>query len=149
MRAVVQRVSSAQVSVGDRVVGAIDRGLLVLVGVSVDDTSAAASWLVEKLLGLRIFADDEDKMNLSVIDVSGPALVVSQFTLYGDARKGRRPSFLAAASGPEAEELYEEVVAGLRAAGLEVQTGEFGAMMQVESTNDGPVTLLLDSEKMF
>ena len=149
MRAVVQRVTSARVLVGERVVGVIEGGLLVLLGVSVDDTTADAAWMAEKLANLRIFSDDDDKMNRSVVEAGGAVLVVSQFTLYGDARKGRRPSFVKAAAGEGAEHLYEDVVARLMASGLTTETGEFGAMMQVESTNDGPVTLLLDSTKTF
>ena len=149
MRAVVQRAARARVLVDGRVVSEIGPGLVVLLGVSVDDTAEACSWVVEKLASLRIFSDDSGKMNRSVVDVGGEVLVVSQFTLYGDTRKGRRPSFVRAASGPGAEALYGEVVDGLRAAGIPTKTGEFGAMMQVELTNDGPVTLLLDSDKTF
>ena len=149
MRAVVQRVTSARVVVSERVVGAIDSGLLVLLGVSIDDDASDAEWMTEKLMNLRIFSDDDGKMNRSVVEAGGGALVVSQFTLYGDVRKGRRPSFVRAAAGEGAERLYEDVVARLRAAGLTTETGEFGAMMQVESINDGPVTLLLDSNKTF
>ena len=149
MRAVVQRVSSARVLVDRRVTGAIERGLLVLLGVSVDDAPESAEWMADKLVGLRIFPDDEGKMNRSVAEVGAAVLVVSQFTLYGDARKGRRPSFVRAAAGEGAQNLYEDVVARLRAADLTTETGEFGAMMQVESTNDGPITLLLDSDKTF
>ncbi len=149
MRAVVQRVTSARVLVGERITGAIESGLLVLLGVSVDDTPAHARWMAEKLLNLRIFSDDEGKMNRSVTEAGGAVLIVSQFTLYGDARKGRRPSFVKAAAGDEAERLYEDVVGQIQAAGVQTETGKFGAMMQVESTNDGPVTLLLDSNKTF
>ena len=149
MRAVVQRVANARVLVDGRSVGEIGLGLVVLLGVSVDDDAHASSWMVDKLASLRIFSDDAGKMNRSVVDVGGEVLVVSQFTLYGDARKGRRPSFVRAASGPGAEAIYDEVVRGLRAVGIPTETGEFGAMMQVELTNDGPVTLLLDSEKTF
>ena len=145
MRAVLQRVRRARVVVGDEVVGAIERGLLVLLGVAPDDTPEAASKLADKIAGLRIFADAEDKMNLSVQDVGGSVLVVSQFTLYGDCRKGRRPSFVAAAPPEIAVPLYEGFVAALRALGVPVQTGRFGAMMQVELVNDGPVTLILDT----
>ena len=149
MRAVAQRVTSARVLIGDRVTGVVGRGLLVLLGVSVDDVDADADWMADKLIKLRVFADDDGKMNLSVAEVGGAILLVSQFTLYGDTRKGRRPSFVRAAAGEGAERLYRAVVDRLRAAGLPTETGEFGAMMQVESTNDGPVTLLLDSEKAF
>jgi D-tyrosyl-tRNA(Tyr) deacylase len=121
----------------------------VLVGVSTEDDDAAPAWLVDKLANLRIFPDDDDKMNRSLLDVRGEALIVSQFTLLGDARKGRRPSFVHAARGPEAEAYYEAVAGGLRDLGIHTETGEFGADMEVELTNDGPVTLLLDSEKAF
>ena len=149
MRAVVQRVARARVLVDGHVAGDIGLGFVVLLGVSVDDAPGAPGWLVDKLVNLRIFPDDAGKMNRSVVDVGGEILVVSQFTLYGDVRKGRRPSFVRAASGPAAEALYEDVVRGLRSAGIPTATGEFGAMMQVELTNDGPVTLLLDSDKSF
>ena len=149
MRAVVQRVSRARVTVEGRETGAIERGLLVLVGISPEDGDAEASWLADKVANLRIFTDDDDKMNLSVTDVSGAVLLVSQFTLYGDARKGRRPSFIGAAQGAEAESLYERCVEAIRARGLDCATGEFGAMMDVDLVNEGPVTILLDSEKTF
>jgi D-tyrosyl-tRNA(Tyr) deacylase len=149
MRAVVQRVTEASVTVGDRIVGEIGRGVVVLVGVSPDDGAAEATWTADKVATLRIFPDDEDKMNLSLLDVGGEALVVSQFTLYGDARKGRRPSFIHAARGQHADELYGRVAADLEALGVRCATGEFGAMMQVRLVNDGPVTILLDSEKTF
>lgn len=149
MRAVVQRVTQARVLVEGAVVGEIGPGLVVLLGVSVDDVVADASWMVEKLAYLRIFSDDDGKMNRSAIDAGCAILLVSQFTLLGDARKGRRPSFVKAAAGAEAGNLYESVAAGLRAVGLTIATGEFGASMQVELTNDGPVTLLLDSTKTF
>ncbi|MDQ4143638.1 MAG: D-aminoacyl-tRNA deacylase [Actinomycetota bacterium] len=149
MRAVVQRVSRARVLVDGSVVGAIGKGLAVLLGVSVDDSDDGSAWMVEKIANLRVFSDDEGKMNRSLLDVGGEALLVSQFTLLGDARKGRRPSFVKAASGTEAERLYEAVATGLRQLGVITQTGEFGASMQVELTNEGPITLLLDSEKSF
>ncbi len=149
MRAVVQRVVRARVTSDGEEVGAIGEGLVVLVGVARDDDDAAARWLADKIANLRIFRDERGDMNLSLMDVGGEALVVSQFTLYGDARKGRRPSFIRAAAGPEAERLYEAVAAGLRAAGVSVETGRFGAMMLVELINDGPVTILLDSDKGF
>jgi len=149
MRAVIQRVSRASVTVEGRVTGAISRGLLVLVAVSATDTEIAADYLAEKVLNLRIFEDAAEKMNLCVSDVKGGLLVVSQFTLYGDARRGRRPSFIAAAPPAEARQLYEYFVGRLRTSGLRVETGEFQAMMQVELVNDGPVTILLDSEKLF
>jgi D-aminoacyl-tRNA deacylase len=149
MRAVIQRVSRAKVTVGADVAGEIDKGLLVLLGISSDDTEAAADYLVEKTIGLRIFDDDAGKMNLSVADVNGAVLVVSQFTLYGDVRRGKRPSFDRAARPERANELYEYFVSKVRAAGLQCETGRFQAMMDVELVNDGPVTILLDSEKNF
>ena len=149
MRAVVQRSGPASVTVDGSVVGAIDRGVVVLVGVAPADGDAEAAWLADKVANLRIFNDDEGKMNRALVDVGGEALVVSQFTLYGDARKGRRPSFIRAAQGPEAERVYERVVAELRGLGIVCATGRFGAMMDVALTNEGPVTILLDSEKGF
>ena len=149
MRAVIQRVSRAQVSVDGKVAGAIGRGLLVLLGVGKDDESSDASYLAEKTAALRIFEDDEGKMNRSVADVGAGVLVVSQFTLFGDCRKGRRPSFDQAAPPAEADRLYQEYTRLLRAKGLTVETGVFQAMMQVELNNDGPVTILLDSKKFF
>jgi D-tyrosyl-tRNA(Tyr) deacylase len=144
MRAVVQRVSQALVMVDEQVVGRIERGLMILLGVKTDDTEAKAQWLAHKIAGLRIFSDDEGKFNLSVQDVEGSALVVSQFTLYGDVRKGRRPSFTDAASPDTAEPLVTRFVEFLRAEGLTVESGVFGAIMQVEIHNDGPVTLILE-----
>lgn len=149
MRAVVQRVSRARVSVGDRLVGECDAGVLVLLGIAPGDGPAEVSWVADKVANLRIFNDADGKMNLSLLDTGGSALVVSQFTLYGDARKGRRPSFIRAAQGPEAEALYEDVVEAFRALGVETSTGEFGADMEVELVNEGPVTILLDSDKTF
>jgi D-tyrosyl-tRNA(Tyr) deacylase len=149
MRAVVQRVSRASVTVEGKVTGAIERGLLVLLGVAADDAEADAEYLAAKIIGLRIFEDDHEKMNLSVQDVSGAVLAVSQFTLFGDVRKGKRPSFDAAARPERAKELYEYFVAQVRAAGVRSETGIFQAMMQVELVNDGPVTILLDSKKAF
>jgi D-tyrosyl-tRNA(Tyr) deacylase len=145
MRAVLQRVRRAHVVVGEEVVGAIERGLLVLLGVAPADTAEQGHWLADKIVGLRIFNDDEGKMNLALGDVGGALLVVSQFTLYGDCRKGRRPSFLGAAPPETAVPLYEAFVAAVRALGVPVQTGRFGAMMQVELVNDGPVTLVIDA----
>jgi D-aminoacyl-tRNA deacylase len=149
MRAVVQRVSRAKVAVGDEITGEIGLGLLVLLGVGAGDTRAAADYLVEKTTGLRVFEDAGGKMNLSVAEVSGAVLVVSQFTLYGDARKGRRPSFDAAAPPEQARELYEYFVEKVRASGLRCETGRFQETMQVELVNEGPVTILLDSAKGF
>ena len=149
MRAVVQRVCSASVTVDGRTVGSIQRGLLALIGVKRADTDADVSYIVDKIMQLRLFADDDGKMNLSVNDVSGSVLVVSQFTLYGDCRRGRRPSYTNASDPETARLRYEAVVAGLRREGLPVETGEFQAMMEVDSINDGPVTLLLDSSKDF
>ncbi|HEY7393476.1 MAG TPA: D-aminoacyl-tRNA deacylase [Gemmatimonadaceae bacterium] len=146
MRALVQRVGRAQVRVGDRVIGAIGRGLLILVGFTHSDGEEQVAWMADKVAGLRIFADADadDKMNLSVADVGGGLLVVSQFTLYGDAVKGRRPSFVDAARPEAAIPLYERFIEALRDRGLPVQTGEFGASMEVELVNDGPVTLWLE-----
>jgi D-tyrosyl-tRNA(Tyr) deacylase len=149
MRAVVQRVSHASVKVDGQIVGQIDRGLLVLLGVGPTDTEADADYLAEKIAGLRIFEDENEKMNLSVQDIGGAVLAVSQFTLYGDARKGKRPSFDAAARPEQAKELYEYFVERARSKGLRCETGIFQAMMQVELVNDGPVTILLDSTKEF
>jgi D-tyrosyl-tRNA(Tyr) deacylase len=146
MRAVLQRVSRATVVIDGETVGAIDRGLLVLLGVAPTDTKAEAQWLADKVAGLRIFNDEADKMNLDLTDAGGSVLVVSQFTLYGDCRKGRRPSFIGAAPPEIAVPLYEAFVDALRARGLPVATGRFGAMMQVELVNDGPVTLIIDSQ---
>ncbi|MDQ3916449.1 MAG: D-aminoacyl-tRNA deacylase [Actinomycetota bacterium] len=149
MRAVVQRVARARVTVGDRVVGECGPGVVVLLGIAPSDGAGEVAWLADKVANLRIFNDAGGKMNLSLLDTDGAALVVSQFTLYGDARKGRRPSFIRAAQGPEAEALYQDVVAALRALGIDAATGEFGAMMDVELVNAGPVTILLDSDKTF
>ena len=149
MRAVVQRVSRAQVSVEGEVTGAIQRGLLVLLGVSREDSEADADYLTEKIIGLRVFEDSDGKMNLDVAAVGGGILVVSQFTLYGDVRRGKRPSFDAAAPPDRARQLYEYFVSRIRAAGVPCETGRFQEMMQVELVNDGPVTILLDSTKVF
>jgi len=144
MRIVLQRVTRARVTVGERVTGEIGPGLLLLVGFTEGDGDDALAWMAEKVGNLRIFADDGGKMNRSVQDAGGGLLVVSQFTLYGDTRKGRRPSFVEAARPEVAIPLYEQFLELLRATGLPVQTGEFGAMMQVELVNDGPVTLILE-----
>jgi D-tyrosyl-tRNA(Tyr) deacylase len=144
MRVLLQRVSRAEVRVGERVTGRIDHGYLLLVGFTHADTEPTLAWMADKVIGLRLFADAEDKMNLSLSDVSGALLVVSQFTLYGDAAKGRRPSFIDAARPEAAVPLYERFIALLRGRGVQVETGEFGAMMDVELVNDGPVTLWLE-----
>jgi D-tyrosyl-tRNA(Tyr) deacylase len=149
MRAVVHRVSRCRVTVAHAVVGEIGPGLLVLLGVGKGDTESAADYLAEKALGLRIFGDDAGKMNLSVQDVEGEVLVVSQFTLYGDIRRGKRPSFDDAARPEEARRLYEYFVSKIRASGLTCATGQFQAIMDVDSVNVGPVTILLDSEKLL
>lgn len=149
MRIVVQRASEGRVTVDGRVAGQIGAGLVVLLGVSHADTESEVNWAAEKICNLRIFEDDEGKMNRSLLDVGGEVLLVSQFTLYGDARKGRRPSFVSAARGPEAQVLYEKVASAIRSQGVTCETGEFGAMMQVSFTNDGPVTILLDSTRTF
>jgi D-aminoacyl-tRNA deacylase len=149
MRAVVQRVSRARVSVESGVKGEIALGLLILLGVGHDDTSAVAASMASKISNLRIFQDDQGKMNRSLLDVKGSALVVSQFTLYGDARGQRRPSFVAAAPPDQAKNLYEEFAEALRSLGVTVATGVFGTMMSVELVNEGPVTILLDSDKTF
>ena len=146
MRVVIQRVSRAKVTVDSEVVGAISRGLLVLLGVARTDTLEDARWLAEKVAGLRVFEDADGKMNLDVSEVNGEVLVVSQFTLYGDCRKGRRPSFIEAAPPEQAMPLYEAFVAGIKALGIRTATGRFRAMMQVESVNEGPVTLIVDSK---
>ena len=144
MRALLQRVSSASVTVDGRITGQINQGYVILLGVTHSDTAAEADWLANKIAGLRLFEDADDKMNLSLFDVGGSVLVVSQFTLYGDARKGRRPSFTDAARPEQAEPLVDTFCDKLRQRGLTVATGVFGAMMQVEIHNDGPVTLLLE-----
>ena len=149
MRAVVQRVSRASVKVGDELTGEIGKGLLVLLGVGQDDSQADADYLAEKIAGLRIFEDEAGKMNLSVMDAGGAVLAVSQFTLFGDIRRGKRPSFDAAARPERARELYDYFVQRVRGLGLRCETGRFQAMMEVELVNAGPVTILLDSKKLF
>jgi D-tyrosyl-tRNA(Tyr) deacylase len=144
MRVVLQRVSRASVTIDGRIAGAVGRGLCLLVGLTHTDTEATVDWMAEKVAGLRLFSDAEGKMNLGLDQVDGAVLVVSQFTLYGDAAKGRRPSFVDAARPEQAIPLYERFVAALRSRGLEVATGEFGAQMLVEIHNDGPVTLILE-----
>jgi D-aminoacyl-tRNA deacylase len=149
MRAVIQRVGRAKVTVEGRTTGEIGLGLLVLLGVAREDTESDVNYLVEKITGLRIFEDADGKMNRSVVDAGGSVLAVSQFTLYGDARRGKRPSFDAAAPPEHARKLYEKFVERIRATGLRCETGQFQAMMRVELVNEGPVTILLDSAKAF
>ncbi len=149
MRAVVQRVSRARVTVEGRLTGEIGNGLMILLGVGREDTSAVAASLAEKVANLRIFEDDDGKMNRSLLDVKGAALVVSQFTLYGDARGQRRPSFISAAPPEKAKALYEEFTQAMQRLGVSVATGIFQTMMSVELVNEGPVTILLDSDKTF
>ncbi|NLT94780.1 MAG: D-tyrosyl-tRNA(Tyr) deacylase [Clostridia bacterium] len=149
MRAVIQRVTKAKVSVEGNTVGQIDAGLLVLLGVTHSDTQQDAKYLAEKICNLRIFEDENNKLNLSVLDIGGKILSVSQFTLYGDCRKGRRPSFTEAADPKLAENLYEQFNSYLEQLGVQVEKGVFQAYMQVELVNDGPVTMLLDSKKAF
>ena len=149
MRAVIQRVSRASVTVDNKVVGQIQTGFLILLGVVEDDTQDDVAWLAAKVSGLRVFEDDDGKMNLDIQQVEGAALVVSQFTLLGDCRKGRRPSFVAAARPEKANSLYQSFTAELRGLGVHCETGTFQAHMDVELVNDGPVTLLLDSRKTF
>jgi D-tyrosyl-tRNA(Tyr) deacylase len=145
MKAVVQRVTQSRVTVEDQQIGVIGRGMMVLLGVAQDDGEADADWLVDKIVGLRIFEDDHGKMNRAITDVNGQILVVSQFTLLGDCRKGRRPSFVKAAAPDKAEALYNRFVQKIRDKGISVETGRFGAAMKVALVNDGPVTLILSS----
>lgn len=149
MRGVVQRVKNAKVTVDNKTIGQIGHGILLLLGIEENDDINDIDYLSDKVVNLRIFEDENGKMNKSLIDVNGSILVVSQFTLLGDARKGRRPSFIAAAQPEKAVPLYEKFVEIIRAKGINAETGEFGAHMQVELTNDGPVTILLDSKKLF
>jgi D-tyrosyl-tRNA(Tyr) deacylase len=149
MRAVVQRVTRASVKVDGETVGQIENGLLVLLGVGQVDTEADADYLADKIVGMRVFENADEKMNLAVTEVGGAILAVSQFTLYGDMRRGRRPSFDVAARPEQARELYEYFVEKIRAAGIRCETGKFQAMMEVELVNDGPVTILIDSKKAF
>ncbi len=149
MRAVVQRVSRSSVTVDEAVVGKINKGLMILLGVEHADTKADADWLVDKVTNMRIFEDDEGKMNRSLLDIGGELLAVSQFTLMGDCRKGRRPSFSEAARPQMANELYEYFVDKAKSKGIAIQTGQFQAHMMVDIVNDGPVTLLIDSKKNF
>ncbi len=149
MRAVLQRVRSASVSIGGETVGKIGKGFLVLLGISPEDTEREGDFLLDKLLGLRVFEDGDGKMNRSLLDCGGALLVVSQFTLYADCRKGRRPSFTGAARPETAVPLYERFLAGARAAGVPTECGEFGADMLVSLENDGPVTILLDTDELM
>ena len=149
MRAVVQRVLSSTVIVEEKIVGKINKGFNVLLGIKNDDSLEDMKYMEEKIKGLRIFEDEDGKMNLSLKEVGGEILLISQFTLYGDARKGRRPSFIEAAKGDEAEKIYETMIKDLRESGYLVETGVFGAEMKVLIENDGPVTILLDSRKTF
>ncbi|MEE4239988.1 MAG: D-aminoacyl-tRNA deacylase [Desulfopila sp.] len=149
MRAVIQRVSRATVYSNNRTSGKIDKGLLVLLGIQTEDGEAEINWMAEKIAHLRIFEDNNGKMNLSLLDIRGEMLIVSQFTLYGDCRKGRRPGFSSAAPPETAQPLYRKFITRVEKTGIRTSTGDFGAQMQVELINDGPVTLLLDSEKTF
>ncbi len=149
MRAVVQRVNNSQVLVNNEIVGSINNGLLVLLGIGEDDNTEDVNYLSEKIVNLRIFEDDEDKLNLSLLDIKGELLVVSQFTLFGDCRKGRRPNFMSAAKPSIAKPLYKKFVQKCEDYDLKVQTGKFGGHMEVKLVNDGPVTMLLDSKKTF
>lgn len=149
MRAVIQKVTSSSVKVDEQVVGQIDTGFTVFLGVKIDDDEKDVEYMVQKISGLRIFEDEEGKMNLSLNEVKGKVLLISQFTLYGDGRKGRRPSFIEAAPGTKGEKLYEAVVDGLRDKAITVEKGIFGADMKVSIVNQGPVTILLDSRKTF
>ena len=149
MRAVIQRVNNASVAVSDKVIGKIGKGLLVFLGVGDGDTEADLKYIADKTVGLRIFSDEDDKMNLSVRDIGGEVLVVSQFTLYGDCRKGKRPSFSSSMEPKGAEEMYEDFIKMIESNGIKTAHGEFGADMQVSILNDGPVTILLDSSKIL
>lgn len=149
MRAVVERVSSASVSVNGEVIGKIGKGFLVLLGVGDGDTEVDLKYISDKIMGLRVFSDENDKMNLSIFDIGGSVLAISQFTLYGDCRKGRRPNFTSAMEPETAEKMYCDFVDILRNNGINTETGKFGADMQVELINDGPVTLILDSSKIL
>lgn len=149
MRAVVQRVTESSVEVNNRVIGKIGQGLLVLLGISSEDTEKDSDYILRKILGLRVFNDQEGNMNLSVSDISGELLLVSQFTLYGDARKGNRPSYIRAAKSDSSKIIYDSFIKKLEASGIKFETGKFGADMNVSIKNDGPVTILLDSERNF
>lgn len=149
MRAVVQRVTYSSVEVNGEIVGEINNGFNVLLGISKDDTEEDMKYIKEKIINLRVFSDENDKMNLSLLDIQGELLLISQFTLYGDARKGRRPNFMNALGGEEAKSFYDKFVEIMKETGLKVETGIFGADMKVDIKNDGPVTILLDSSKNF
>ena len=149
MRVVVQRVTSSKVIVNDNVIGSINKGLNLLIGFSKEDTEEDLLYLKDKIINLRIFEDENDKMNLSLLDVKGDILAISQFTLYGDCRKGRRPNFMEAEGGDKAKALYERFIELLKETNLKIETGEFGAHMKVDIQNDGPVTIILDSKKNF
>ena len=149
MRAVVQRVTSSKVVVDGKIVGSINKGINVLIGISCDDNEGDLKYIKDKIINLRIFEDENFKMNKSLMDICGEMLVISQFTLYGDCRKGRRPNFMAALSGEESKKLYDKFILMLKEYGIKVETGIFGADMKVDIQNDGPVTILLDSKKNF
>lgn len=149
MRAVVQRVTYSSVEVDGVIVGEINKGFNVLLGISKDDTEGDMKYIKDKIINLRVFSDENDKMNLSLLDIKGELLLISQFTLYGDARKGRRPNFMKALGGEEAKKFYDKFIEMMKETGLKVQTGIFGADMKVDIKNDGPVTILLDSSKNF
>ncbi|CAI3725995.1 D-aminoacyl-tRNA deacylase [Clostridium neonatale] len=149
MRAVIQRVTSSSVTVDNKIIGEIKNGLNVLSGICNDDTIEDLQYVADKIINLRIFHDENDKMNLCIQDVKGELLIISQFTLYGDCRKGRRPNFMQAKGGEESKVLYEKFVDIIKRSGLKVETGEFGADMKVQINNDGPVTILLDSKRQF
>ncbi|MBZ0311988.1 D-tyrosyl-tRNA(Tyr) deacylase [Clostridium butyricum] len=149
MRAVVQRVTSSSVTVDEKVIGSINEGFNVLIGICKDDTIEDLQYIKDKIINLRVFHDENDKMNLSILDIKGEILAISQFTLYGDCRKGRRPNFMEAMGGEDAKSLYDKFIEMLKESKLKVETGEFGAHMKVEINNDGPVTILLDSKKNF
>ena len=149
MRAVIQRVSSSKVEVDNKVIGSIKKGLNVLIGISKEDTLEDLNYIKDKILNLRIFEDENEKMNLSLLDINGELLVISQFTLYGDCRKGRRPNFMNAEGGEKAKEAYNTFVNLLKKSNLKIETGKFGANMKVDIQNDGPVTIILDSKRTF
>ncbi|WP_299994929.1 D-aminoacyl-tRNA deacylase [uncultured Clostridium sp.] len=149
MRAVVQRVTYSSVEVNGEIMGEINNGFNVLLGISKDDTEEDMKYIKEKIINLRVFSDENDKMNLSLLDIKGELLLISQFTLYGDARKGRRPNFMNALGGEEAKRFYDKFIEMMKETGLKIETGIFGADMKVDIKNDGPVTILLDSSKQF